>query len=215
MTEASANPLLRDWKTPFGLPPFEAIEPGHYRAAFDAGLSEQRAAVDAIAADPAEPSFDNTVAAMERSGATLKRVSAVFYNLAGSHTNDALQAVERDMAPLLAKHRSAIFMNEALFRRVDALHGRRAELGLTPEQARALDRYRTIFVRAGAQLAGEAKQRLAAITERLATLGTQFSQNVLADEKSYTLVLDGEDRSRRPARLPARGPRPGRRGSGA
>jgi peptidyl-dipeptidase Dcp len=129
---------------------------------------------------------------LEGSGSALKKVSAVFYNLAGSHTNDALQGIEREMAPVLAKHRNAIFMNEALFRRVDALHRRKAELGLSAEQARVLDRYHTIFVRAGAQLGAEKKQRLAAITERLATLGTQFSQNVLADEKSYTLVLDGE-----------------------
>ncbi|MDQ4136401.1 MAG: M3 family metallopeptidase, partial [Pseudomonadota bacterium] len=151
-----------------------------------------RAAIDAIAADPAEPSFDNTIAALETSGTALKKVSAVFYNLTGSHTNEALQGIEREMAPVMAQHRNAIFMNEALFRRVDALLRRRDELGLTPEQARVLERYHTIFVRAGAQLQGEAKARLAAITERLATLGTQFSQNVLADEKAYTLVLDGE-----------------------
>ena len=192
MSDASPNPLLRDWTTPFGIPPFEAIEPTHYRPAFDTALAEQRAAIDAIAADKAEPTFDNTIAALEGSGSALKKVSAVFYNLAGSHTNDALQGIEREMAPVLAKHRNAIFMNEALFRRVDALHRRKAELGLKAEQARVLDRYHTIFVRAGAQLGAEKKQRLAAITERLATLGTQFSQNVLADEKSYTLVLDGE-----------------------
>jgi peptidyl-dipeptidase Dcp len=192
MTDAGANPLLRDWTTPFGIPPFEAIEPAHYRPAFDSALAEQRAAIDAIAGNPAEPTFDNTVAALEGSGSALKKVSAVFYNLAGSHTNDALQGIEREMAPVLAKHRNAIFMNEALFRRVDALHSRKSERGLTAEQVRVLDRYHTIFVRAGAQLETEKKQRLAAITERLATLGTQFSQNVLADEKSYTLVLDGE-----------------------
>jgi peptidyl-dipeptidase Dcp len=192
MTEASANPLLSEWTTPFGIPPFDTIEPSHYRPAFDAALAEQRAAIDAIAGDGAEPTFDNTVAALETSGGRLKRVSAVFYNLTGSHTNEALQAIEREMAPVLAKHRNAIFMNAALFRRVDALHRRKDTLGLSPEQARVLDRYHTIFVRAGAQLEGEAKVRLAAITERLATLGTQFSQNVLADEKAYTLVLDGE-----------------------
>jgi peptidyl-dipeptidase Dcp len=192
MSDTSPNPLLRDWTTPFGIPPFEAIEPTHYRPAFDTALAEQRASIDAIAADKAEPTFDNTIAALEGSGSALKKVSAVFYNLAGSHTNDALQGIEREMAPVLAKHRNAIFMNEALFRRVDALHRRKAELGLSAEQARVLDRYHTIFVRAGAQLGTEKKQRLAAITERLATLGTQFSQNVLADEKSYTLVLDGE-----------------------
>ena len=103
-----------------------------------------------------------------------------------------MQAVERDMAPVLAKHRNAIFMNETLFRRVEQLYAARESLGLTPEQARVLDRYNTIFRRAGAKLDEAEKSRLAAITERLASLGTQFSQNVLADEKSYRLVLEGE-----------------------
>jgi peptidyl-dipeptidase Dcp len=191
-TPLAANPLLAEWTTPFGLPPFAAIGPEHYRPAFDAALAAQRAEVAAIAGDPASPGFDNTIAALERSGRILKRVGAVFFNLAGSHTNDALQAIERDMAPVLARHRNAIFMNEALFERVDALHRARETLALTPEQARVLDRYHTIFVRAGVRLAPQAKQRLASITERLATLGTQFAQNVLADEKAYMLVLDGE-----------------------
>jgi len=193
MTDASANPLLSDWTTPFGIPPFEAIEPAHYRPAFDTALAEQRAAIDAIAGEGAEPTFDNTIAAIETSGGRLKRVSAVFYNLTGSHTNEALQAIEREMAPVLAKHRNAIFMNAALFGRVDALHGKRAGLELSPEQARVLDRYHTIFVRAGARLDPDGKARLGAITERLAALGTQFAQNVLADEKAYTLVLETEE----------------------
>ncbi|HEV2559457.1 MAG TPA: M3 family metallopeptidase [Microvirga sp.] len=196
MTQAPApltgNPFGEDWTTPFGLPPFEAIRPEHFRPAFDVALAVQREEMDRIAGDAASPTFANTVEAMERSGRLMKRVGGVFFNLSGSNTNDALQAVEREMAPVLAKHRNAIFMNEALFRRVDDLHTRRDSLGLTPEQARVLDRYHMIFVRAGARLAGDAKARLAAITERLASLGTQFSQNVLADEKAYTLVLDGE-----------------------
>ncbi|HEY8383283.1 MAG TPA: M3 family metallopeptidase [Microvirga sp.] len=189
---ATGNPFLAEWSTPFGLPPFDAIAPEHFRPAFDAALAGQRTEIDAIAADRSEPSFDNTVAALERSGRALKRVGGVFFNLAGSHTNEAIQAIEREMAPVLAKHRNAIFMNEALYRRVAALHERRDALGLSPEQARVLDRYHTIFVRAGAQLPPEKKERLAAITERLASLGTQFSQNVLADEKGYTLVLEDE-----------------------
>jgi peptidyl-dipeptidase Dcp len=188
----SANPLLGEWSTPHGIPPFEAIAPEHFRPAFEAALDQQRGEIERIAGDAGEPTFDNTLAALERSGRRLKRVGGVFFNLAGSHTNDALQAIERELAPVLAKHRNAIFMNEALFRRVDALYGRRDEIDLTSEQARVLDRYHTIFVRAGARLEPEAKARLAAITERLATLGTQFAQNVLADEKAYALVLEDE-----------------------
>jgi peptidyl-dipeptidase Dcp len=186
------NPLLETWTTPFGLPPFESIAPEHYRPAFDSALAEQQAQIAAIAGDPEAPTFANTVEALEKSGRTLKKVGGVFFNLAGSHTNDAIQAVEREMAPVLAKHRNSIFMNEALYRRVAALYEKRDSLGLSAEQARVLDRYHTIFVRAGAKLGPEEKKRLAAITERLASLGTQFSQNVLADEKSYQLVLDGE-----------------------
>jgi peptidyl-dipeptidase Dcp len=191
-TSVPANPLLLAWTGPFGLPPFERIVPEHFRPAFEAALAEQQAEIAAIASAPDAPTFGNTVDGLERSGAAFKRVGGVFFNLAGSHTNDAIQAVEREMAPILAKHRNSIFMNEALFRRVDQLHRDRDDLGLSPEQTRVLDRYRTIFIRAGAQLGDADKKRLAAITERLASLGTQFAQNVLADEKSYRLVLEGE-----------------------
>jgi peptidyl-dipeptidase Dcp len=187
-----ANPLLASWTTPFGLPPFEAIEPEHFRAAFDRAMETHRAEIEGIAAEKAEPSFENTIAALETSGRDLRRTSAVFFNLSGSHTNDALQAIEREMAPRLARHRSAIMMNAALYARVAALFERRETLGLSDEEARVLDRYQTMFVRAGAQLEPAAKERLTAITERLATLGTQFSQNVLADEKDYLLVLEEE-----------------------
>ncbi|SCY55672.1 M3 family metallopeptidase [Microvirga guangxiensis] len=189
----SSNPLLVAWNTPFGLPPFESVLPEHYRPAFDQALAEQQAEITAIAESVEEPSFANTIEALERSGASMKRVGGVFFNLAGSHTNDAIQAVEREMAPILAKHRNSIFMNEALYKRVAALYDTRDSLGLSAEQARVLDRYHTIFVRAGAKLGPDEKKRLAAITERLASLGTQFSQNVLADEKSYQLVLESED----------------------
>lgn len=188
----SANPLLTPWTGPFGLPPFESIAPEHFKPAFDTALAEQQSEIAAIADSAEAPTFVNTIEALEKSGASLKRVGGVFFNLAGSHTNDAIQAVERDMAPVLAKHRNSIFMNEALYKRVEALYEKGESLGLTPEQARVLDRYHTIFVRAGAKLGSEEKKRLAAITERLASLGTQFAQNVLADEKSYQLVLDGE-----------------------
>jgi peptidyl-dipeptidase Dcp len=194
--DVADHPFAAPWDTPFGLPPFERIAPEHFSPAFESALSEQRAEIDRLAADPAEPNFDNTIAALEASGRNLRRVSAVFFNLAGAHTSDAIQAIEREMAPRLAKHRNAIFMNEPLFRRVETLYGRRDRLGLSPEQRRVLDRYHTIFTRAGARLDPAGKKRLAEVTERLATLGTQFSQNVLADEKDYALVLEtGEDRA--------------------
>ncbi|HEX8665374.1 MAG TPA: M3 family metallopeptidase [Beijerinckiaceae bacterium] len=190
--DTAENPFDAPWNTPFELPPFDRVQPEHFRPAFDRALKAHMAEIEAIAADPSEPTFGNTVEAMERSGRDLRRVSAVFFNLAGSHTNDALQAIEREIAPRLSRHRSRIYMDEALYRRVAALYERRDALGLDPEEARVLDRAHTHFVRAGAQLDAEAKKRLAAILERLAILGTQFSQNILADEKAWTLVLEGE-----------------------
>jgi peptidyl-dipeptidase Dcp len=130
---------------------------------------------------------------MERSGAALDRVSSIFFNLAGADTNDALEAIEREITPRLSRHRSEIYLNEALFLRVKALYEQRNRLGLTPEQTRVLDRYFLIFTRNGAGLAEAAKARLQEIGVRLATLGTQFGQNVLADEKAYLLVLEGGD----------------------
>ena len=190
---AAANPLLGAWTGAFGLPPFAALKPEHFPPAFQQALARQRAEVDAIAANPAAPDFDNTVAAMELGGELLNRVSSVFFVLAGADTSDALQEVERDISPLLARHSNEIYLSEPLFRRFDGLHRRRESLGLTVEQKRVLDRYHTHFVRAGAALAADKKQRLAAIGERLATLGTTFGQNVLADEKAVALVPEDGD----------------------
>ena len=203
----SNNPLLAEWTGPFGAPPLGRIAPADFRPAFDHAMAEHRAEVGAIAADPAEASFDNTVAALERSGRALARVSNVFYVLAGAHTNDAIQAIERDMAPLLARHWNEIHLNDALFARLDALHKRGGGLGLSPEQARVLERYHALFRRAGAGLDEAAKQRLKEIAERLASLGTRFGQNVLADEQSYTLPLREDDLAGLPdfARAAARG----------
>jgi len=196
------NPLLKPWTAPFGLPPFAEIRPEHFMPAFEAAMAAQRARIDAIAADPAEPTFDNTITALEKSGFDLGRVAEVFFNLSGADTNDALQAIEREIAPKLARHESGIVLDPKLFARIADLWERRAALGLNDEQARVLERYRTRFVRAGAALDEAARTRLAAITERLATLGTLFSQNVLADEQSWTMVLeDGPDLDGLPAWL--------------
>ncbi|MDZ5453915.1 M3 family metallopeptidase [Labrys sp. ZIDIC5] len=189
---ADTNPLLARSSAPFDAPPFAEIRTEHYRPAFEAALAENRGEIDRIAGNAAEPSFDNTVAALERSGRALDQVASVFFNLAGSDTNDELQAIEREMAPVLSRHHTAIYLNDALFRRVDAVFARRAELGLSPEQARVLDRYHTAFRRAGAGKPEAVKQRLSAISERLASLGTQFGQNVLKDEKAWSMKLDGE-----------------------
>src|ERR1700720_1753954 len=191
-TDEYANPLLGAWMSPHETPPFAAIRPEHFRAAFDSAMADHMVEVEAIASQTDSPSFPNTIVALERSGQGLDRVSAVFHALAGAHTNDALMAIEREMSPLLAAHRNRIHLHDGLYARIKALWDRRGELSLTPEQARVLERYAVTFRRAGAGLPAAAKSRVAAIGERLAALGTAFSQNVLADEQAYALVLDGE-----------------------
>ncbi len=190
---ASANPLLAPWTGPFEAPPFAAIADEHFRPAFDAALAENRAEIAAIAGDPQPATFANTVEAMERAGRRLDAVCSVFFNLAGSTTNEAIQAVEREMAPILSRHSSAIYLDGALYARIADLWARRDSLKLDSEASRVLERYHTIFSRAGGGLPEAAKARLAAIGARLATLGTQFGQNVLADERAFELVLKTPD----------------------
>jgi peptidyl-dipeptidase Dcp len=191
-TVEQPNPLLEAWLPPHETPPFAAIRPEHFRPAFDRAMADHIVEIEAVASRPDAPSFANTIAALERSGQALDRISAVFHALAGANTNDALMTIEREMSPLLAAHRNRIHLNDGLYARIKALWDRRGELGLTPEEARVLERYHVTFRRAGAGLPAAAKSRIAAIRERLATLGTAFSQNVLADEQGYALVLDGD-----------------------
>ena len=192
MTATATISPLTDWTGPHGLPDFTAIRDEDFepviRAAFDAHLAE----IESIAADPAEPTFENTVEALERAGEKLSRVSAIFFNRAGSHTNDTIRAVERTVSPLYARHRTAVAMNKPLFARVDALWKKRDAFDLTTEQYRVLERRWKGFVRSGAALEGAAQKRFAEITEQLATLGTQFGQNVLKDESDWVLFLEDE-----------------------
>src|SRR5476649_326505 len=138
---SSVNPLLADWTGAFGLPPFGAVKPEHFRPAFDRALAAHRAEIDAIAASPAAPTFVNTIEALERGGRTLDRVSNVFFVLAGADTGETIEAIERDISPLLARHSNALHLDRALYARIADLYSRREALGLTPEQARVLDRY--------------------------------------------------------------------------
>jgi peptidyl-dipeptidase Dcp len=193
LATSNPNPLLQPWDTPHGLPPFDDVRPEHFKPAFDAALKEHLADIEAIAACPEPPTFDNTVAALDRSGRLFARIEALFYNLASSETSPALQAVERAVAAPLAAHNNAIYMHAGLFRRIDTLHAQRESLDLTPEQRRLLERFHLDFVRAGAQLSPQAQARYAQVTERLAELTTRFSQNVLADEAAYRLVLRTDD----------------------
>ncbi len=146
------NPLLADWTGNFELPPFAAIKPAHFRPAFDRALTKHRAEIDSITTSVMAPSFDNTIAALEKSGRVLERVANVFFVLTGADTSDEIEAIERDVSPLLARHSNALYLNRALYARIGDLYKKRDTLGLNAEQARVLDRYHTRFVRAGAAL---------------------------------------------------------------
>ncbi len=189
----SMNPLLAEWCTPYGLPPFELFRPEHFAEAMRSAMRSHLEELKELAAQAEPPSFDNTLAAFDRCGQMLSRVASVFYNLTASHTNAELQAVQREMAAPMAAHSSAIYMDAALFARVHSLHERRDRLGLTPEQTRLLQRVHLDFVREGALLSGSDQQRYAQIMQRLAQLTTAFGQNVLHDEAEFELPLRDAD----------------------
>ena len=186
------NPLLRPWSAPHCLPPFAELRAEHFQPAFEFAMQQQLQELRAITDLSDAVSFDNTVAAFDRSGRLLGRVASVFYNLTSSETSPALQAVQREMAGPLAAHGSAIYMDAALFQRVNSLHLERERMGLKPEALRMLERVHLDFVRAGAQLAPAAQQRYADVMQALAKLMTRFAQNVLHDESSWQLPLVDE-----------------------
>lgn len=194
MTSTTAlNASLTHWDGKNGLPRFENVRDEDFAGAFDAALVAHDAEIDTIAQAGEEPSFANTITALEIAGDELSRVSALFWNKAGAHTNPAIQALEREIAPKMSRHYSKISMNEALFRRIDSLWEQREALGLSGEELRVLERHWKGFVRSGAKLPKDSQERLAAINEELAGLGAKFGQNVLADEKSWKLVLSTEE----------------------
>ena len=187
------NILLQDWQTPFKLPPFEAIRDEDFLPAFDEAMRLHLAEVQEIAENPAGPTFANTVEALERAGHGLRDTASVFFNLALADTNDERQRIEREVSPKLSSHAMAILTNAKLFARIAKLFDDAATLGLNAEQAQLLEHYHKKFVRAGAKLGAESKARLKEIEARLSELHTAFGQNVLADEKSFQLVLENED----------------------
>ena len=195
------NPLLAPWSTPFEVPPFDRIRPGHFAPAFEHAMRAHRDDVARIAADPEPPTFANTVEALERAGDSLERVGNVFFNLVASLGGEALEAIDTAIAPRLAQHGMAIALDPALFARIDALHARRDALGLPEDAHRLLERTHRRRVRAGARLDEAGRARVTAIAERLAALQTRFGQNVLHDERTWTLPLAGADLEDLPAFL--------------
>jgi peptidyl-dipeptidase Dcp len=186
----ASNPFFAPSTLPYFLPPFDRIRNEHYRPAFEKGMAEQLAEVEAIANSAEAPSFENTIVALERSGQTLIRVSNVFFNLAGANTNDEIEKIQAEMAPRLAAHQDAIRLNGKLFARVKAIHDKRDTLGLDAESLRLVERYHTDFVRAGANLSEADKTRLKALNAELASLQTRFSQNVLKGTNAAAVVVE-------------------------
>jgi peptidyl-dipeptidase Dcp len=184
------NPLLADWQTEFQLPPFAAITDDDFAPAFDAAMAAGRAAYAEIAANPDAPTYANTIETMETADDLLDRVGGVFWNLAGSDSNPVREALQRDLSPKLSAYSSEIINNKALFERIEILWAARDTLGLSAEQGRVLMLYRRMFLRAGAALEGDQAARMTAVKSRLATLGTTFTQNLLADERDWVMALD-------------------------
>ncbi|MEO8281360.1 MAG: M3 family metallopeptidase, partial [Ideonella sp.] len=186
------NPLTLDWDAPHSLPPFEQIRVEHFHPALNGAMSSHRDALSRISALAAPADFDNTLAAFDQAGESLRRIEAVFHSLAASATSPDLQAAQRDLAGPLAAHWSAVRQDAAMFARIDAVYQQREVLGLSMEQRRLVERVHLDFVRSGAALAPAERERFAQVMQRLAELTTAFGQNVLHDESSYRLPLPDE-----------------------
>jgi peptidyl-dipeptidase Dcp len=185
-----SNPFAKPSTLPFNYPAFDKVRNEHFAPAFLEGMRQEAAEMEAIAANRAAPTFENTIVAMERSGQMLNRVQAVFGTLTGSYTNDTLQALQKELSPKLAAHNDAIRLNPTLYARIKALYDKRSKLKLDPESNYLLERYHTDFVRAGAKLSDGDKQKLKAMNGQLAALQTQFAQNVLKEANASALVVD-------------------------
>ncbi|MGE3250160.1 MAG: M3 family metallopeptidase [Hyphomonadaceae bacterium] len=187
------NPLVEEWTTPYATPPFDRIREAHFIPALNYGIAVHDAEIAAITANPAPPTFENTVVAFEYSGRTLGRIRSVYSGMTSANLTEALAAVQTEAEPLLARHDSAVALNQALFQRIHAVYENRAAMSMTPEQARLLERIHIGFVRNGALLDEAGRTRLAAIDERLSTLGAQFQQNMVADTAAWTMELTARD----------------------
>src|SRR5437773_2056109 len=187
------NPLLTESSLPYHVPPFDKIKNEHFAPAMEAGMREQLKEVEVVANNSEKPTFDNTIVTLERTGRLLDRAERTFDNLNACNTNPTLQKIEMEMAPKLAAHRDAIHLNSKLFARVQELYDNRDKLGLDPESAYLLERYYKDFVRAGAKLSDPDKEKLKKINSELATLQTQFEQNVLKEKNASSIVVDRKE----------------------
>jgi peptidyl-dipeptidase Dcp len=192
-TDMTSNPLLTESKLPFQLPPFDKIKDEHFQPALEQGMAEDLKENEAIANQTDKPTFENTIVAMEKSGQLLQRARRVFSNFGACNTNPTIQKLEKDLAPKFAAHNDAIFLNAALFARVEAIYNARESSNLDPESKWLVERYYKDFVRAGAKLNEEQKTRLKAINAELAKLSTDFEQNVLKEKNASSIVVDKKE----------------------
>ena len=188
----TSNPLLTDSKAPFGAPEFDKIKNEHYLPAFEAGIAEAKAEIDAIVANPEEPTFENTIEAMEFSGRTLNKVAGIFFDLQESNTNEEMQAIAEKVSPMLTEYSMYVSLNDALFQRVKAVYEKKDQLGLDTDQMTLLEDSYKSFVRGGANLSDEDKALYSKWSEELSLLTLQFSKNVLAATNAYTLHVENE-----------------------
>lgn len=188
----SPNPFLSEYTTPFQVPPFDQIKNEHYMPAFEAGIAEQKAEVDAIVNNAETPTFQNTILPLDKSGKTLNRVSNVFFNLNECLTNDEMIAIAEQVLPMLSKHSDDIAMNPKLFERIDYVYQHRNEMGLDDQQIRVVEKYHQDFIRSGAGLPAEKQAELSQINEQLSTLSLQFGNNLLKENSGYKLVIENE-----------------------
>jgi peptidyl-dipeptidase Dcp len=186
------NPLLQEWDTPYGVPPFDKIKEEHYEPAFVAAMKEQNENIEKIISNQEEPNFENTIEALEFSGLTLSKVSGVFYNMLSSNTSDSLQAIAQRISPIMSKHGDEIAMNPELFAKIEEVYNKKESLNLNKEQLMALELTYKGFVKGGAKLNDADKKRLMEINEKLSLLSLQFGDNLLAETNNYKLIIDNE-----------------------
>ena len=190
---ATDNPFFGQWDTPYGIPPFELIRDEHYAPAFDRGIEDLRAEIAVIRDNPEPPTFENTIEALELAGATLDKVAYVFNNITSTDTNDLLQELEVEISPRLTREEDAIYLDEVLFARVDAVYLQRETLGLDEQALRLVELTHLDFTRAGAALDADAKARMKEINARISELETAFAQNLLKETNAFELVVTDPD----------------------
>ena len=191
--DPNINPFFQEWNTPYEVPPFLDIKDEHYMPAYEQGMKENLEEIDVIVNNPEAPTFANTIEELERTGKLLSKVGRVFSNLASSNTNPKLQELQRELSPMLSAHYDKISLNEGLFNRVDAIWQNRENLDLTKEQTKLLNDTRKGFVRSGALLSEDQKERISEINSKISGLSTSFGQNLLAETNGFELILEASD----------------------